>query len=152
MNAVLGTKTKLQSLIGTTLRTGVIAASVTGIIGGVIFLAAHGGQPVSFRMFEGAASPYTSPWQMLHQALTWHSADHANQGLAITQLGILLLMLTPIIRVVFSIIAFAMERDLIYVAITSTVLAILLGSLIVALTPNTTYPVCHDRRSIHASC
>jgi uncharacterized membrane protein len=130
MNGVLLVETKLQRLIGTTLRTGVMAASVTGIVGGSIFLAAHGGQPVSFRTFEGTASPYTSPGQMLHQALTWHSADHASQGLAITQLGILLLMLTPIIRVVFSIIGFSMERDLIYVAITSTVLAILIGSLL----------------------
>lgn len=130
MNAVLGTKTNLQRLIGTTLRTGVIVASVTGIIGGAIFLAAHGGQQVSFRTFEGAASPYTSPWQMLHQALTWNDADHTNLGLAIAQLGILLLMLTPIIRIVFSIVAFAMERDRIYVAITSTVLMILVGSLL----------------------
>jgi uncharacterized membrane protein len=130
MNGVRLAETKLQRLIGTTLRTGVIAASVTGVVGGVIFLAAHGGQSVSFRVFDGAASPYTSPEQMLHQALAWHSGDHANQGLAITQLGILVLMLTPIIRVAFSIIGFSMERDLIYVAITSTVLAILLGTLL----------------------
>jgi uncharacterized membrane protein len=130
MNAVLGAKTELQRLIGTTLRIGVMAASATGIVGGVIFLAAHGGQTVSFHEFAGAASPYTSPWQMLRQALAWHSADHANQGLAITQLGILLLMLTPIIRVAFSIVAFAKERDRVYVGITSTVLVILVGSLL----------------------
>jgi uncharacterized membrane protein len=130
MNGILSAETKMQRLIGTTLRTGVMAASATGVVGGAIFLAAHGGQPVSFRVFEGAASPYTSPWQMLRQALAWDSADHANQGLAISQLGILLLMLTPIIRVAFSIIGFSMERDLIYVAITSTVLAILIGSLL----------------------
>jgi uncharacterized membrane protein len=130
MSAVLGAKTQLQRLIGTTLRIGVMAASVTGIAGGVIFLTAHGGQPVSFHSFAGTASPYTSPGPMLRQALTWDRADHANQGLAIAQLGILLLMLTPIIRVVFSIVAFAMERDRIYVGITSAVLAILVGSLL----------------------
>jgi uncharacterized membrane protein len=130
MNAVLGAKTKLQRMIGTTLRIGIIAASVTGIVGGVIFLAAHGGRQVSFHVFEGATSPYTSPWQILRQAVAWQSGDHANQGLAITQVGILLLMLTPIIRVAFSIVAFAMERDRAYIAITSTVLAILVGSLL----------------------
>jgi uncharacterized membrane protein len=132
MSGVLLAETKLQRLIGTTLRTGVLAASATGVVGGLIFLSDHWRQQVSFHVFEGAVSPYASPRQMLRQGVAWHSADHASQGLAITQLGILLLMLTPIIRVAFSVVGFAMERDPIYVAITSTVLAILMGSLLLS--------------------
>jgi uncharacterized membrane protein len=122
--------TKLQHLIGTTLRSGVMVASLTGVLGGVIFLTVHGGQLVSFQSFEGAGSPYAAPWQIVHQAFALHAPDHANQGLAITQLGIFLLMLTPIVRVAFSIIGFARERDHIYVAITAIVLVTLMGSLL----------------------
>jgi uncharacterized membrane protein len=122
--------TRLQHLIGTTLRSGVTLASLTGVLGGVIFLTAHGGQPVSFQSFEGAGSPYAAPWQIVRQAFARHAPDHANQGLAITQLGILLLLLTPIVRVAFSIVGFARERDHIYVAITAIVLVILMGSLL----------------------
>ena len=48
--------------------------------------------------------------------------------LAITQLGILCLVATPILRVMTSLVAFALERDRLYVAITAIVLAILLAS------------------------
>ena len=45
---------------------------------------------------------------------------------AIIELGILLLVATPICRVIFAVIAFALERDRLYVAIGLTVLAVLL--------------------------
>ncbi len=49
--------------------------------------------------------------------------------LAIMQLGLLLLIATPIARVVFSVLAFAREGDRMYVAFTLIVLAVLLYSL-----------------------
>jgi len=45
---------------------------------------------------------------------------------AIVELGILLLVATPICRVMFAVIAFAVERDRLYVAISLAVLAVLL--------------------------
>lgn len=48
---------------------------------------------------------------------------------AITQLGLLLLLATPVVRVAASVVGFALERDRVYVAITLVVLAILLGSI-----------------------
>jgi uncharacterized membrane protein len=120
--------TKLQRLIGTTLRSGVIAASLTGIVGGAIFLAAHGGQPVTFHSFEGTNTAYASPQQIVRQALAPIAVG--DRGLAIAQLGIIMLLLTPIIRVAFSVLGFAMENDRLYVAITCIVLATLMGSLL----------------------
>ncbi|MEG9437363.1 DUF1634 domain-containing protein [Edaphobacter sp. HDX4] len=124
------TGTKLQRIIGLTLRSGVIAASATGILGGVLFLATHGGQLVSFHVFEGTQSPYSSPAKIVQAALKSHSGDRPLRGLAIAQLGIMMLLLTPIIRVAFSIVGFAIERDRIYVVITSIVLATLIASLL----------------------
>ena len=47
---------------------------------------------------------------------------------AIAQLGLLVLVATPIIRVATSLVAFALERDRLYVLLTTIVLAILLAS------------------------
>ncbi len=47
---------------------------------------------------------------------------------AIAQLGLLVLLATPIVRVLTSLIAFALERDRLYVVLTAIVLAILLAS------------------------
>lgn len=47
---------------------------------------------------------------------------------AIGQLGLLALLATPIVRVLTSLVAFAIERDRLYVVLTSIVLAILLAS------------------------
>jgi uncharacterized membrane protein len=128
MNGTPSMDTKLQHLIGATLRTGVIAASLTGIVGGAIFLATHSRQLVSFHSFEGATPAYASPQQIVRQALS--PIGNTNWGLAIAQLGIMILLLTPIIRVAFSVIGFAMENDRLYVAITCIVLATLMGSLL----------------------
>jgi uncharacterized membrane protein len=46
----------------------------------------------------------------------------------IIQLGVLLLIATPVARVAFALVAFAIERDRLYVAVSATVLAVLLFS------------------------
>lgn len=53
----------------------------------------------------------------------------ALQPLAVTQLGLLVLIATPVARVAFSVVGFALERDRLYVAITLAVLCVLLASL-----------------------
>ena len=52
------------------------------------------------------------------------------EPLAIVMLGLLVLLLTPILRVAISIIIFALERDWLYTVITLLVLLILLVSLL----------------------
>jgi uncharacterized membrane protein len=46
------------------------------------------------------------------------------------QLGLLLLIATPIVRVALSIVGFTIERDYLYVGFTAVVLVILLYSLL----------------------
>jgi uncharacterized membrane protein len=71
-------------------------------------------------LVQGPAFPRAASW--LGQGL----ADL--NGTAIIVAGLLLLILTPVMRVAISIFAFAVGRDRIYVAITSVVLALLLAS------------------------
>jgi uncharacterized membrane protein len=128
---------QLQSIISVTLRTGVLVAVALGLLGGAVFLAQHHGDPVSFKDFAGAHILYASPAQTAHEALhlgpsgTYSNGVEANnRGLAIAQIGIICLLLTPIIRVALSIFGFALERDFIYVGITVVVLATLTCSLL----------------------
>jgi uncharacterized membrane protein len=50
--------------------------------------------------------------------------------MAIITLGLILLLATPVARVAVSVIAFALSRDRLYVAITLVVLCILIFSLL----------------------
>jgi len=53
----------------------------------------------------------------------------ALRPIAISQAGLLVLVATPVIRVAVSLIAFGLERDHLYAAITAAVLGLLLVSL-----------------------
>jgi uncharacterized membrane protein len=53
----------------------------------------------------------------------------ALRGQWVIQLGLLVLIATPIARVAFALLAFARQRDGIYVAVSALVLAVLLFSL-----------------------
>jgi uncharacterized membrane protein len=53
----------------------------------------------------------------------------ALRPIAIAQAGLLVLVATPVVRVGVSLVAFALERDRLYAAITAAVLALLLVSL-----------------------
>jgi uncharacterized membrane protein len=53
------------------------------------------------------------------------------EPLAISQLGLLVLLATPVARVASSVVGFALEGDRLYTAITLAVLAILLTSILV---------------------
>ncbi len=56
------------------------------------------------------------------------------RGQALMALGLIILIGTPIARVAISVVAFAFQRDWVFVLITSVVLAILLGSFLLGHT------------------
>lgn len=120
-------RTKLQRIISTTLRSGVAAASVIGVCGGTLYLLGQGAQKVDFHLFAVAGVPYSS-LAGIEQALC--CPDRAQRDLAIAQLGILVLLLTPILRVALSVLGFLLEKDRMYVLITSTVLVTLTASIL----------------------
>jgi len=51
------------------------------------------------------------------------------RGTGLIQLGLLLLLATPVARVAFSVVAFLLQRDRLYVLVTLIVLGILLYSI-----------------------
>lgn len=121
---------QLQKLIGWTLRSGVFVAVLVGLFGGAMFLRSHGMQAVAFHTFAGENTTFASPARIFYEAFHPHHLGKGIRGLAITQIGIICLLLTPVIRVALSIVGFAMERDGIYVVITSVVLGTLICSML----------------------
>ncbi len=83
----------------------------------------HGGEVADYHTFRGQPSIDRIVTQIVQGAI-------ALRARSIIQFGILLLIATPIARVAFSLVGFAIERDRAYVTITAIVLAILLYSLI----------------------
>jgi len=114
---------RIELIIGTLLRAGVLLSASVVSLGGIVYLARHGHTIASYRAFHGDLSSLRSCSGIAHGVMQ-------RSGRAIIQLGLLLLIGTPIARVVFSALAFARERDYLYVAFTLAVLAVLLFSLL----------------------
>jgi len=112
----------VEQALGTLLLTGVVAAAAVVLIGGVLFLLRHGNEPTDLRVFHGEPADLRSPTGIFADALEMRSRG-------IIQLGILMLMATPVARVLFSVFAFARQRDWVYVVITLIVLAVLVYSM-----------------------
>jgi uncharacterized membrane protein len=117
------TDERVEEVIGNLLRAGVVASALVIALGGAIYLARHGTDPVPDRSrFVPMPPKFSRPVQVV-QAVRTGSAR------ALIQFGLLLLIATPVARVVFSAFAFARQRDYTYVVITLLVLAVLLYSL-----------------------
>jgi uncharacterized membrane protein len=117
---------QIEQVMGNLLRSGVILAALLVVVGGVIFLARHGWETADYRDFRATPDEYRHPSQIVRRA-------RGLSGRAIIQLGLLVLIATPVARVLFSAVAFAWERDFTYVVLTLIVLGVLLYSL---LAPN----------------
>jgi uncharacterized membrane protein len=113
---------RIDEIIAGLLRTGVILAAAVVFIGGVIYLARYGSSSVHYQIFQGEPSDLRHFSSIFRDALAFHVRG-------IIQLGLLLLIATPVARVIFTVFAFAYERDWTYVLITLIVLTLLLYSL-----------------------
>jgi uncharacterized membrane protein len=113
---------RFELMIGKLLRTGVILAAVWVFAGGVNYLVAYRGPRPDYKVFRGEPAELRYVSGVVREAIQLHA-----RGLI--QLGLLLLIATPMARVAFSVIGFALERDWMYVGITLLVLALLIYSL-----------------------
>jgi uncharacterized membrane protein len=114
---------KLEVVIGHTLRIGVVTAAVIVLIGGILYLAENSFAAPHYHTFQGTSKHFDNLAGMARNI-------RALNSYGIIQLGLLVLIATPILRVVFSVIAFVLERDIVYVTVTLIVLAVLLYSLL----------------------
>lgn len=116
---------EVEQIIGNLLRTGVILAAVIVAAGGLVFLFRHSHEIPEHGTFHGEPKA----WSSLAGVFSWATFS---SGRGIIMVGLITLILTPIARVAFSLVAFALERDWLYVGITSIVLGLLLYSLLLS--------------------
>lgn len=115
----------IESVMGTLLITGVIISGVIILLGGVYYLSQSGFSKPHFHTFKGEPSDLRSIKQIFNAVIHFDS-------LAIIQIGILILIATPISRVIFSVIGFLFEKDYLYVIISLIVLGIIGYSILSA--------------------
>jgi uncharacterized membrane protein len=113
----------IEIILGNLLRIGVLISATIVLCGACVYLARHAHEAADYRVFRGEPSDFrTIPGVM-------QSVLHG-RGRGLIQLGLLFLIATPIARVAFSIVGFAMEHDRLYVLFTLIVLAVLLYSFL----------------------
>jgi len=113
---------RIDLIMSRLLRTGVILSALFVFAGGVLFLLRHSTPVTDYRHFQGEPAEFRTVPGIFHDAQALH-------GRGLIQLGLLLLIATPIARVAFSVVAFMYERDWMYVLVTLIVLSLLFYSL-----------------------
>lgn len=113
----------LRTIIGFALRFGVILSSAVLVIGGILYYAQHYSETAHYENFSGEPHRFTNLKEILADAFQ-------GKGRSVIQLGLLLLILTPVTRIALAIIGFVFERDKIYVVVGIIVLIATLVSLL----------------------
>ncbi|GAA3976850.1 DUF1634 domain-containing protein [Mucilaginibacter dorajii] len=113
----------IEQLIGLQLRYGVITASVIVLLGGLIYLYQSGssGMP-SYHTFIGTKAGFTTANEIITGLKTINAKS-------VIQLGVIVLIATPILRIAFSLIGFILEKDRLYIGITFIVLSVMMISI-----------------------
>ncbi len=104
------------------LQIGVLISSGTIFLGGVMNLLRHGRETVMWERFNGEPAALRSLSGIAEAAM-------AAQGKGVIQLGVILLIAVPVLRVAVSAIVFLWERDFMFAGLTLLVLVILGYSL-----------------------
>lgn len=106
------------------LRIGVFSSALMVLFGGTLFFIQHPFETFNYSVFKG------EPERLKHVNIIFKQAIGLRSR-AVIQLGIIILMATPVARVVYSFLGFLLQKDWIYVSITFIVLMILFYSLFI---------------------
>jgi uncharacterized membrane protein len=101
----------------------VLVAAAVSALGGIAVLVQHGRSIADYRVFRGEPAGLLGVRGVLVGVARLDSH-------ALVQFGLILLIATPVARVLLSLVAFAVRRDRLYVVITAVVLAVLLFSFL----------------------
>jgi uncharacterized membrane protein len=118
-SAVLDRENTIENSMGNLLRVGVLTAGAVVLLGGIYYLLAHGSEQPEFHIFKGESSDVTS-FSGIFRGLFDYSPR------AWIQFGLLLLIATPVARVLFALVVFLREKDRKFTLITLLVLVFLL--------------------------
>ncbi|KQT18517.1 hypothetical protein ASG31_07310 [Chryseobacterium sp. Leaf404] len=112
------TDVDLNRSVGNLLRVGVILSVITSVIGFIKLFMEGFKMPRKYKLLDMGTSS-EKVWSHFWETLC------KGEGMAIIQLGILMLIFTPLMRIIFALIGYLKEKDYTYVIISSIVLAIM---------------------------
>lgn len=112
------TDVDLNRSVGNLLRLGVILSVITSLIGFMKLFMEGFQMPRKYKLLDMGTSS-EKVWSHFWETLC------KGEGMAIIQLGILMLIFTPLMRIIFALIGYLKEKDYVYVIISSIVLAIM---------------------------
>lgn len=112
------TDVDLNRSVGNLLRLGVILSVITSLVGFIKLFLEGFKMPKKYKLLEMGTSS-EKVWGHFWETLC------KGEGMAIIQLGILFLIFTPLMRIIFALIGYIKEKDYVYVVISSIVLIIM---------------------------
>jgi uncharacterized membrane protein len=115
---------ELETAMGRMLRVGVTAAAIVVLAGGILFFWQFRDSVSNYQHFDGA------PQTPLSIAAILFGVRHLDSRSVISA-GLLLLIATPVCRVISGVVGFALQRDRIYTIVSAIVLIVLLMSFFV---------------------
>lgn len=113
----------LNRSVGNLLRLGVLLSVATSLVGFIKLFTEGFIMPKKYKLLNMGSSS-EKVWSHFWESLC------KGEGMAIIQLGILFLILTPLVRIIFALIGYLKEKDYVYVIISLIVLAIMTVSFI----------------------
>lgn len=115
----------MKRWIGNVLKIGVLISAGLVLLGGILLLYRYGATGPGYATFKGEPEHLKNIYEILRSAMSLHSRG-------IIQLGLLCLIATPVMRVIFSLGMYAKQKDGLYCLITSIVLCLLIYSMLFA--------------------
>lgn len=112
-----------QNIIGNLLRYGVWISLAVAFIGGIVYLMHHENEIEDYSVFKENDKNIFEVITSVYNGLIQRKGD------SIIFSGIILLFLTPVFRVILSLFSFLLEKDYLYVVITTIVIGIIILSI-----------------------
>jgi uncharacterized membrane protein len=117
------TERTINSLLIIIIRILVFTSAAIVLTGGALYLCKYGLSTLHYSTFHGGESILISPIAILYGAFNFYPK-------AIIQLGLLLLIAIPLIRVILFLLLFLFQRDWLYCCITLFVISMLIFSFV----------------------
>jgi uncharacterized membrane protein len=112
-----------QYIIGNLLRYGVWTSLSVAFIGGIVYLFGHSTDIENYSVF------HENDRNIFEVVSAVYNGVIQGNGESLIFVGIILLFLTPVLRVLLSLFSFLLEKDYLYVGITLIVIVIILISV-----------------------
>ena len=116
---------QIQNALARVMLGGVLGAAAFMAAGLIWFLLIRHGSTPGDHIFSGEPKYFENPVSMILRAFDANDVGHRR---SVIMIGVVLLLVNPVIRVAFAAFGFAVQRDWLYTAFSTLVLAVLLLS------------------------